>query len=105
LEKNKTDPKENPIRSPILAEILSLIVAGLGQIYGGQVLKGLYFIVVQLVNTTLTTILIGWILMPTVGLWTPVGEYKTARAQVQCPADRERRGGAADGRAGIVWLP
>jgi hypothetical protein len=40
LEKNKTDPKENPIRNPILAAIVSLIVAGLGQIYGGQVLKG-----------------------------------------------------------------
>jgi hypothetical protein len=55
-------------------------VAGLGKIYGGQVLKGVVFIVVQPVNAALTTIQIGWILMPTVGLWIPVGEYKTARA-------------------------
>ncbi len=55
-------------------------MAGLGKIYGGQVLKGVVFIVVQLVNTALTMIQIGWILMPIVGLWTPVGEYKTARA-------------------------
>jgi TM2 domain-containing membrane protein YozV len=64
----------------VLAAILSLIVAGLGKIYGGQVLKGVVFIVVQPVNAALTTIQIGWILMPTVGLWIPVGEYRTARA-------------------------
>jgi TM2 domain-containing membrane protein YozV len=59
------------MRNPILAAILSLIVAGLGKFYGGQVLRGVLFIVVQLVNAALTTIQIGWILMPIVGLWTP----------------------------------
>ena len=59
-----------------MAAILSLIVAGLGQIYNGQVLKGFVFIVVQLINAALTTVLIGWILMPVVGLWTAVGKYK-----------------------------
>jgi TM2 domain-containing membrane protein YozV len=63
-----------------LAAILSLIVAGLGKTYNGQVLKGVAFIVVQLINAALTTVLIGWILMPVVGLWTAVGKYKTARA-------------------------
>ena len=63
-----------------MAAILSLIVAGLGQTYNGQVLKGVVFIVVQLINAALTTVLIGWILMPVVGLWTAVGKYKTARA-------------------------
>ena len=46
-------------------------MAGLGKIYGGQVLKGAVFIVVQFVNAALTTIQIGWILKPIVGLWTP----------------------------------
>ena len=55
-------------------------MAGLGQFYNGQILKGVVFIVVQLINAALTTILIGWILMPIVGLWTPVGKHKTARA-------------------------
>jgi TM2 domain-containing membrane protein YozV len=55
-------------------------MAGLGQTYNGQVLKGVAFIVVQLINAAVTTVLIGWILMPVVGLWTPVGKYKTARA-------------------------
>jgi TM2 domain-containing membrane protein YozV len=56
------------MRSSIPAAILSLILSGLGQIYNGQVAKGVIFIVVQLVNTALTAVLIGWVLMPIVGL-------------------------------------
>ncbi len=58
------------MRNPIVAAILSVIVAGLGQIYNGQIGKGVVFIVLQLINTALTVVLIGWILMPIVGLWT-----------------------------------
>jgi TM2 domain-containing membrane protein YozV len=57
-----------PMRSPIFAAMLSLIVAGLGQIYNGEVTKGVLLIVAQLINTALTVVLIGWILMPIVGL-------------------------------------
>jgi TM2 domain-containing membrane protein YozV len=42
------------MRTPILAAILRLIVAGLGQIHNGQVKKGVIFIVIQLINGTLT---------------------------------------------------
>ena len=45
------------MRSPILAAILSLILSGLGQIYNGQVLKGVIFIVIQLINAALTAVL------------------------------------------------
>ena len=68
------------MRNPILAAVLSLIVAGLGQIYNGQLGKGVIFIILQLINGALTVILIGWFLMPIVGLWTAVGRYETARA-------------------------
>lgn len=67
------------MRSPILAAILSLILSGLGQIYNGQVTKGVIFIVVQLVNAALTAVLIGWILMPIVGLWATIDAYLVAR--------------------------
>ena len=66
------------MRSPILAAVLSLIVAGLGQIYNGQVTKGVLLIVAQLINTALTVVLIGWILMPIVGLWSMIDAYVTA---------------------------
>jgi TM2 domain-containing membrane protein YozV len=67
------------MRSPILAAILSLIVAGLGQIYNGQVTKGVIFIVIQLINGLLTAVLIGWFLLPLVGLWAIIDAYITAK--------------------------
>jgi TM2 domain-containing membrane protein YozV len=65
------------MRNPILAAILSVIVAGLGHIYNGQIGKGIVFIILQLINTALTVVLIGWVFMPIVGLWTTVCQYET----------------------------
>ena len=67
------------MRNPILAAILSLIVAGLGQSYNCQTGKGVIFIVIQLINGALTTLLIGWILLPIVGLWALIDAYMTAK--------------------------
>jgi TM2 domain-containing membrane protein YozV len=67
------------MRNPILAAILSLIVAGLGQIYNGQIGKGVIFIIIQLINGALTAVLIGWILLPIVGLWAMIDAYMTAK--------------------------
>ncbi len=74
------DSEEIPMRNPILA-VLSLIVAGLGQIYNGQIGKGVIFMFLQLINGALTVVL-----MPIVGLWTAVGRCETARAGVPRPA-------------------
>ena len=67
------------MRNPILAAILSLIVAGLGQIYNGQIGKGVIFIVIQLINGALTAVLIGWVLLQIVGLWAMIDAYTTAK--------------------------
>ncbi len=67
------------MRNPIVAAILSVIVAGLGQIYNGQIGKGVVFIILQLINTALTVVLIGWVLMPIVGLWATIDAYLVAR--------------------------
>jgi TM2 domain-containing membrane protein YozV len=67
------------MRSPILAAILSLIVAGLGQIYNGQIGKGVIFILIQLINGALTAVVIGWLLLPIVGLWAMIDAYMTAK--------------------------
>jgi TM2 domain-containing membrane protein YozV len=77
------------MRSPILAAVLSLVLSGLGQIYNGEVTKGVVFIVVQLINAALTTILIGWSLMPIVGLWTIARKYETAELSLPRPTYRE----------------
>ena len=67
------------MRSPLIAAILSLIVAGLGQIYNGQIGKGVLFIVIQLINGALTAVLVGWLLLPLVGLWAMIDAYITAK--------------------------
>jgi TM2 domain-containing membrane protein YozV len=67
------------MRNPIVAAILSLIVAGLGQIYNGQIGKGVIFIIIQLINGALTAVLIGWILLPIVGLWAMIDAYMIAK--------------------------
>ena len=54
-------------------------MAGLGQIYNGQITKGIVFIVLQLINGALTVVLIGWILMPIVGLWAMIDAYLVAK--------------------------
>ena len=41
------------MKDPIIASVLSLIVAGLGQIYNGQITKGMLFIVAQIINGAL----------------------------------------------------
>ena len=67
------------MRSPLIAAILSLIVAGLGQIYNGQIGKGAIFILIQLINGALTAVLVGWLLLPLVGLWAMIDAYITAK--------------------------
>ena len=67
------------MRSPLLAAVLSLILSGLGQIYNGQVTKGVVFIVVQIINAALTTVLIGFVLMPIVALWATIDAYLVAK--------------------------
>jgi TM2 domain-containing membrane protein YozV len=52
---------------------------GNGQIYNGQIGKGVIFIVIQLINGALTAVLIGWILLPIVGLWAMIDAYMTAK--------------------------
>ena len=57
------------MRNPIIAAVLSRIVAGLGQIYNGQITKGVLFIVAQIINGALLYVAIGFVTMPLVGLW------------------------------------
>jgi TM2 domain-containing membrane protein YozV len=79
LIEDAVEKRGEAMRNPIVAAILSLIVAGLGQIYNGQIGKGVIFIIIQLINGALTAVLIGWILLPIVGLWAMIDAYMTAK--------------------------
>jgi len=67
------------MRNPIIAAVLRLIVAGLGQIYNGQITKGVLFIVAQIINGALLYVAIGFVTMPLVGLWAVIDAYLVAR--------------------------
>lgn len=55
-------------KSAGVAAVLSAVFNGLGQIYNGHILKGIFFFVWQAINLALTTVLIGYLFIPIVWL-------------------------------------
>lgn len=66
------------MKSAGLAAVLSFFINGLGQIYNGQILKGLIIIAVQIINGALTLILIGWIPLAIIWVWAIYDAYNVA---------------------------
>ncbi|OMP67467.1 hypothetical protein [Domibacillus epiphyticus] len=66
------------VKNAGLAAVLSFFWTGVGQIYNGQILKGLLLIVIQMVNAALMFLLIGFITYPIVWIWGIYDAYKTA---------------------------
>ncbi len=52
------------LKNPGLAAVLSFLIIGVGQIYNGQIGKGILFMAVQMVNVVITFL--------TLFLWTPI---------------------------------
>jgi len=61
-----------------LATILSFFWAGAGQIYNGEIGKGIGMMVLQVINVFLMMVLIGFITYPAVWIWGMVDAKKTA---------------------------
>ncbi|WP_198663137.1 MULTISPECIES: hypothetical protein [Paraliobacillus] len=61
-----------------LAAVLSFFVAGLGQIYNGQIGKGVGFIVAYFISGLLMFVIIGFITTPILWIWGMVDAYKVA---------------------------
>ncbi len=66
------------LKNPALAAILSFLLPGLGQIYNGEVGKGIVIIVVQVVNILLMAVIIGFFTGFAVMVWAIYDAYKTA---------------------------
>lgn len=62
-----------------LAAVLSFLIPGLGQIYNGQITKGLLIVVVQAINVALTNVLIGFVFYPIVLVYAVFDAYRTAQ--------------------------
>lgn len=54
------------------------LLAGAGQIYNGEVAKGIAFIVIQHLNIALMFVLIGFVTYPLFGVFTVYDAYKNA---------------------------
>jgi TM2 domain-containing membrane protein YozV len=66
------------VKNPGLAAVFSFFYSGLGQIYNGEIGKGIMFIFVQTINIGLMFLFIGFITYPAFWIWGIVDAYKTA---------------------------
>jgi TM2 domain-containing membrane protein YozV len=66
------------MKNPGVAAVLSFFITGLGQIYNGQIAKGVLFIIIQGINVLLMYIVIGFITFPIFWIWGMVDAYRTA---------------------------
>ena len=65
-------------KNPGLAAIASFLFTGLGQIYNGEIGKGVLFIIVQIINIGLMLVVIGFLTFPLVWIYGIYDAYKTA---------------------------
>ncbi|SDH25786.1 TM2 domain-containing membrane protein YozV [Alteribacillus persepolensis] len=68
----------HPKRHPGVAAVLSALWSGLGQIYNGQIGKGMALTIIQLLNYLLLSVLIGFITFPLVWIYGVVDAYRYA---------------------------
>jgi TM2 domain-containing membrane protein YozV len=67
-----------PSKNPGVAVVLSFFIPGLGQIYNGQIMKGILFIILASAFGFLTVVLIGYILYPLFWIYNLYDAYNTA---------------------------
>lgn len=66
-------------KNPSVAAVLSFFFMGLGQIYNGQIGKGIAFIVVYFVSILLMFLFIGFFTTPVLWIWGMVDAYNSAK--------------------------
>ena len=66
------------MKNPGLAAVLSFFISGLGQIYNGQIAKGVGIIVLQAINAMLMFVLVAVNTYPAVWIYSRNDAYKTA---------------------------
>jgi TM2 domain-containing membrane protein YozV len=66
------------MKNPGTAAVLSFVVTGLGQIYNGQIAKGLFLVFLQLINIALMFVLIGYLTFALLWIYGIVDAYRSA---------------------------
>lgn len=73
LNRDRYDQKH-----PGIAAVLSFFITGLGQIYNGEIGKGILCAIAYFICWGLTAILIGWLLLLPLWVWGIFDAYRTA---------------------------
>ena len=76
-----------PKKNPGLAAVASFFFSGLGQIYNGEILKGVLLMVIQVINALLMFVLIGFVTYPLVWVYGIWDAYKSAEKFNQSVTD------------------
>lgn len=66
-------------KNPSTATILSFFFMGLGQIYNGQIGKGIIFIILYGISVTLMWVVIGFVTTPILWIWGMVDANNSAK--------------------------
>jgi len=67
-------------KNPAVAAILSFFFMGLGQIYNGQIGKGIMFLVLYLISIVLMFVFIGFLTTPILWVWGMVDASRSAKS-------------------------
>ena len=81
-------------KNPGLAAILSFLYMGLGQIYNGQISKGIAFLIAYSISILLMFILVGFITTPVLFIYGIYDAYKSAE-KINADISRTSGGGPA----------
>jgi TM2 domain-containing membrane protein YozV len=76
IEKNKSKRK-----NPLIASLLSLIIPGLGQVYAGDLFRGLAFIAALVVSLCLMALIIGFLTFFGTWIFAVVDAYNMVKRQ------------------------
>ncbi|TET64734.1 hypothetical protein E3J48_00675 [Candidatus Aerophobetes bacterium] len=66
-------------KNPGVATVLSFFFMGLGQIYNGQIGKGIIFIILYGISIALMWVFVGFITTPILWIWGMVDANKSAK--------------------------
>jgi len=69
---------QHTVKSPGVAVVLSFFWCGLGQIYNGEIAKGLLFFIAEIFNVLLMLVVIGFVTWPLLWIWSMIDAYNTA---------------------------
>jgi len=67
------------VKNPGLAAVLSFVIVGLGQIYNGEIGKGILLFVLYVISIVLSLVFIGYIFLPVIWIYGIYDAYKTAQ--------------------------